>query len=530
MTHWRYASALAAAAVLMLSACGSHGSGSGPTGAQPVSGGTLTAAIPTDPGNLDPQQTSLVIDSELAAYAYDPLVNVAANGSIVSALATSWKQSGNSATFTLSKHATCSDGSQVTPSLVARNIAYLASPKNHSPLLGSNLPVGVTARADDAAGTVVLSWPKPFPFFFEALAGVPIVCARGLADRSLLAHHTDGSGPYVLTKVVPDDQYVYTLRKSYSWGPGGATTAAKGQPAKVVMKVVSNETTAANLLLSGGVNIASASGPDRTRLAAAHLFSRSVQEYAGEMEFNETTGKPAADENVRRALTMALSLPQLARVIDSGNGAAPRGLVNPPNPCPADTVQGNVPPYDLSAAKQLLATDGWKPGPGGVRQKAGKSLALSFIYPTSGGTPTSDAAQLAVSDWTKLGVRVHAQGLSDSQISALIFGPGTWDIGWIPIQVPFPSELVQFFSGPVPAAGTNFGHVSNPAYNRLTAQAAAKPGSTGCPQWNQAEEALMRRADLIPFAVQTTPTFANHATFSFGAVGPFPTTLRLLAG
>jgi len=530
MTFRRLAWALAAATALAVSAC-SQGSTPGTSGGQPVSGGTLTLVIPTDPGNLDPQQTSLAIDSEITPFAYDPLVSEAANGSIVSGLATSWRQSGTSATFTLNKKATCADGSRVTPSLVAANIAYIAAAKNHSPLLGTNVPAGTTAKADNASDTVTLSWPHPFPFFFQNLSGLPIVCSKGLAKRSLLAHGTDGSGPYTLTQSIPDDQYTYTLRKNYSWGPGGTTAGSKGQPAKLVLKVISNETTAANLLLDGSVNLAPVSGPDRSRLAAAHLPSRSTVENVGEMEFNETPGKPGADENVRRALTMALNLPQLSDVITSGTGVTPTGLVsNPPKTCPGNTVRGNEPSYNLAAAQRLLSADGWTPGPGGVRRKNGKPLSLTFIYPTSDGTPAADAAQLAVSEWAKLGAQVHSQGLSDTEISSLIFGPGTWDIGWIPLTVPLPSQAVQFFSGATPPTGTNYEHIANPAYNRLVMQAEVKPGTAGCPQWNQAEVALFRRVDVVLFSAQTEPTWSNHATFAVNADGVIPTSLRLLAG
>ena len=531
MRHSSYAWALIAAAALALTGCASGGTVAGTRGAHLVSGGTLIVAIPTDPGNLDPQQTSLQIDNEIWPFAYDPLVNEAANGSIVSGLATSWRQSGNSATFTLNKQATCADGSKVTPSLVAANIAYITNPKYHSPLAATNLPPGVTAHADNAADTVTLSWPQPYPFFLTQLAGVPIVCPKGLANRSILAHGTDGTGPYVLSQVVPNAQYTYKLRKHYSWGAGGAGTTAKGQPAKVVFKLVANETTAANLLLSGSVNIAGVTGPDRTRLAAQHLFRTQFLADVGEMEFNETPGKPGADLNVRRALTMALNLPQLRSVMTSGNGVAPTGLETvTPRPCHGNTVAGNVPSTSLTSAERVLTADGWKPGPGGVRQKNGKPLALTFIYATSEGTPAADAAQLAMSEWTKLGVKVHMQGLSDTEISSVIFGTGNWDIGWIPLTTALPSQTAPFFSGPVPPKGTNYEHIVNPTYNKLTAQAATKPGNSGCPLWNQAEQALIKRLDVVPFAAQTQPTWAKNATFVVGGGGILPTSLRLLGG
>ncbi|HZC40915.1 MAG TPA: ABC transporter substrate-binding protein [Streptosporangiaceae bacterium] len=527
MRQRRLLGILTAACALAVSACGGSAATGGSSGQGLVSGGTLTMGISTDPGNLDPQQTALSIDNQVAQLAYDPLIQESATGSIVSGLASAWRESGNSATFTLKKGATCSDGSPVTPSLIAANIAYLANPKNKSPLLGVFVPPGITAHAGN--GTVTLSWPKPFPFVLQALTSVPIVCQKGLADRGKLAHGTDGTGPYVLSAAVPNSQYTYTVRKGYAWGPGGAATSARGMPAKVVLKVVSNETTAANLLLGGQLNIASVIGSDRSRLAAARLFSREALVNLGEMEFNEAGSRPTADENVRRALTMALNLPQLRQVITAGNGTTPPGLVTlKPAPCHAGTVQGHLPSQNLAAAQRLLSQAGWTPGPGGVRQKGGKKLALTLLYPSAEGTPASDAAQLAARAWAKLGAQVHPQGVPDTQLSSVIFGTGAWEIGWIPLTIQFPSDAVPFFSGAVPPAGTDFGHISNPAYDRLTAQAAGQPGATGCPQWDQAEQALYQRADVIPFAAQTEPVWAKNATFQLGGNGPIPTSLRLL--
>jgi len=512
---------------LTVSACG--GSSAGQPGQEPVSGGTLTEGISVDPGNLDPQQSALSVDGMMAQLAYDGLVRESSSGSIVSGLASSWHQSGNSVTFTLKKGVTCSDGSKVTPSLIAGNVAYVANPKNKSPLLGVYLPPGTTAHADGAAGTVTLAWPQPYPFALQALTDFPIVCPKGLADRGILAHGTDGTGPYVLSQAVPGSQYTYTVRKGYSWGPGGASTAAAGIPAKLVVKVVSNETTAANLLLSGQLNIASVAGSDRTRLAASRLFSRSALVNLGEMEFNQSAGRPTADGNVRKALTMALDLAKIRSVLTSGTGAASTGLVTlAPKPCSGNTVQGNLPGHDLAAAQRLLTDAGWTPGPGGIRQKDGKKLALTLLYPSADGPPGADAAQLAVSEWAQLGVQVHARSLPDTQISSVLFGTGAWDIGWIELTVQFPSTAVPFFSGPVPPNGTNFAHISNATYQRLTTEAAAKPGTTGCTEWNQAEEALFQKADVVPFAAQTQPVWANHATFELGTSGPVATSLRLL--
>ena len=86
-------------------------------------------------------------------------------------------------------------------------------------------------------------------------------------------------------------------------GPGDWDAKQPGLPDTVVIKIVPNETTAANLLLSGGANAAPFVGPEQQRLTGQKLFQRDVQAIVGELWFNQRPGLPAADEEVRRAPT-----------------------------------------------------------------------------------------------------------------------------------------------------------------------------------------------------------------------------------
>ena len=106
---------------------------------------------------------------------------------------------------------------------------------------------------------MTLKLAAPAPFVLNGLASLPIVCPSGMDDRKSLAQGTAGTGPYELTEAAPGEQYTYQIRDGYTWGPNGATTATEGMPATIVMKIVQNETTSANLLLSGDLNAARSS-------------------------------------------------------------------------------------------------------------------------------------------------------------------------------------------------------------------------------------------------------------------------------
>src|SRR5581483_460526 len=276
---------IAATAVLLSVATSALGSSdrrtAGPSGSAVVS-------VPTDPGNLDPQLTLLQAARYVDTYAYDTLVNLTGPGKIASGLAQSWKViSPKKVEFTLRRNISCSDGTKMTASVVKQNLDFVGNPANKSPLLGLFMPIGAKVTANNGARTVVVTTTSPNPFMIQGLALVQLVCSKGLANGSLLDHGTDGTGPYRLTGAVPGDHYTFAVRKGYTWGPNGASTAAKGLPAKVTVKVVTNETTAANLLLTGGLNLASIGGPDRSRLNKAHLFTVISPAQPNELFFNE---------------------------------------------------------------------------------------------------------------------------------------------------------------------------------------------------------------------------------------------------
>ena len=185
-----------------------------------------------------------------------------------------------------------------------------------------------------------------------------------------------------------------------------------------MLKVVTNMTTAANLLLSGGANIGEVVGADTQRLTS--LYSQSVDAPFGVLWFNQKQGTPTAQEPVRKALTQSLQLTQLGQVLTSGTGTPSTGMVAPAlSPCKGNTVGANLPAYDQSAAKSALA---------------GQKLTIAVYYPTSLGTGATGAATLLQQTWSQLGVTVSLHGITDPEIdTAIVAGQAAWNIAILPL-------------------------------------------------------------------------------------------------
>jgi peptide/nickel transport system substrate-binding protein len=507
-----------AATVLSVAACSSGASSGGgaaaPSSSSPyVSGQTAAILLPSDPGSLDPDLTSISVAQQADYFLYDTLINFAPDGALEPGLATKWTGTTTSATFTIRKGVTCSDGSPLTAATVAANINFIGNLKNASSRAGVWVEPGASATADSATGTVTVKSPVPDAFLVSDVGQAQIVCDSGLKNRKLLQEGAEGTGLYTLTSAVPGSSYTLTLRKGYDWGPGGVTSATKGLPATVVLKVVTNMTTGANLLLSGGANIGEVVGADTQRLTS--LYKQSIDAPFGLLWFNQKQGTPTAQESVRKALTQSLQLTQLGQVLTSDTGTPSTGLVAPAlSPCKGNTLSGNLPAYDLSAAKSALA---------------GKNLSLAVYYPTSMGSGGSAAAELMQSTWSQLGVKVSLHGITDAELdSEIVAGTAAWNVAIVPIGLTSPSELVPFVSGVTPPKGTDFSFIKNAAYTADVAKASSVEGSAGCPEWNAAESELYKDVDLVPFVDSATATYAKGATFSLSQGSIMPASIRML--
>jgi peptide/nickel transport system substrate-binding protein len=500
--------AVLGAVALLATACGNDSAGGGPSGKQPVNGKTFTLAIPSDPGNLDPHFTSLTIAGQVGRFLYDSLLGSAPDGKLLPSLAEKWESTTTEAKFTLRKGVTCTDGTPLTAKQVADNINFVGDVKNASTRIGLFVPPGSKATADEAAGVVTVTSPAPVAFLARNLGGLPIVCEKGMKDRSKLKQSSDGTGMFTMSEAVPDDHYTLTRRKEYAWGPGDFKADAVGLPDKVIIKVVANEATAANLVLTGELNTARFTGPDSQRLQGGDYVKRDVLAPTGEIWFNEKSGLPTADEATRKALIQAVDLKQLQQAFTSGRGADPTGLVAPAmTPCKGDTVKGNQPPFDAAGGKAALG---------------GKSLALTVAYAPSAGPGAQPAAELLQQQWTAAGVKVTLKSVTAVQVGQIAGGQLSWDVAMFPIGVTLPSELVPFLSGPTPPNGTNFAGIDNKAYQAAVAEAQKVADEGGCAKWLAGETELIKRLDLVPFANSNSPYYIKNATFelSDGSVGP----------
>ncbi len=524
-------SVLALCATVAVAGCaGETSSGDSPSGSsgEYVDGESLTIAIDSDPGSLDPQRSVNSVNLMMSVFAYDTPVKLLDSGEVAPSVVTSWSGEGTSYTLTVRDGVTCSDGSPMDAQTVADNINYVANAANASPMLGVAVPAAATATGDNAAGTVEVTLESGAPFFLQNLAELPLVCAPGLQDRDSMSAASTGSGPFVLSKALAGNEYEYTLRDGYAWGLDGASTDEPGLPETVTFRVVDSATTTANLMLSGEVNLAQLGGTDMQRLEAGGLFSDGGVIVNDELTFNQDPGEPTADVEVRRALVAALDMDELAQVSTGGLGERANGLLTDPKICSGDTVTPNMPAHDPEAAATMLDDAGWAVDGDGVRGKDGVPLSVLFVYDNED-PETAATAEYIGQQWGELGVDVTLNGQSFTERSDVVFGgKGPWTATLIGLGVSNPATLMPFFSGATPPEGINYGSMSNDVYESSIAAAQLKSGTDGCDDWNTGEGALINEADITPISVIPYLFWGNGVEFDVVARVLEPTSLRVL--
>ena len=483
---------IAAAAVLLSVTTAAVGSSSrqaaGPSG-------SATAIVPTDPGNLDPQLTIIGAARYVDKYAYDTLVNVTGPGKIVSGLAKSWKVvSPKQVQFTLFKGIGCSDGTQMTATVVKQNLDFVGNPANKSPLLGLFMPIGATVTANNGTRTVTVTTNTPQPFMIQGLALVQLVCSKGLADRSILDHGTDGTGPYKLTGAVPGDHYTLLRPEGLHVGPRRRhhrreRSAREGDGQGRHQRDDGRESPAHR---RSERRVDRRAGP-----YAAEQGAPVLDGHRGPAEralLQREPGHPGANPAVRKALVQALNLGQLGTVATSGRGLKMTQLsLQNFTPCAGNSVAGSVPAYNPSAARSALS--GTEP------QAALRDRRRAFL-------PADRRARAAAA------VRGRRQG---DALAAEHRGAAGDDLRRRRLGRPDHRHrrrepVADLGLDLWPDAAARHQLRRHHQSRRTSSRSPRRPGGSvpaGCKYWLDAERAIFKAADIAPLQVTTAPPTAR---------------------
>lgn len=497
LTH---ALAVLAATALTVSACGGEStSGSAGSAGEPKTGGTLTFAVGSDTGCVDPQQVA----SNDSIYSVRQLVDSLTDqnpetGEIVPWLAESWKVSADATSFTfrLREGVTFSDGSALTAEVVKAN--FDAVP-DLGPLanLATGYLTGVKEVTAEDPQTLTVTFEQPNAQFLQATSthslGVVSEATTKLSPQERCTQGVIGSGPFTLAEYVANQSATLKKRTGYAWGSSLWKKQGEAYLDEVAFKVLPESGVRTGSLQSGQVDaIGNVGRADEAALEAAGVTLQARANPGAVFNLGVNNSRPyLADEKVRQALRHAIDRQQVADTVYNTGTKPATSILSQTTPGYGD--YSNELTYDAEKAKTLLDEAGWPVGADGIRAKGGQKLSLVVAWFANSPTnqPTLELIQQQLKD---VGVGLELKQYEISQ-GAEIQQAGDFDLIWGNLTRADPDILRSLYSTAlantyrIPATGLD---------QTLTEQAGTVEEAKRKELVATAQETIVTQAFVIP--------------------------------
>jgi peptide/nickel transport system substrate-binding protein len=512
----------ALAAFLALAACSRTGTPNAPAA-------TVRFAIAADPQTLDPlfaHADANSVEQQLARLAFEPFIDIDAHGRPVPVLLAriptvangDLSRDGRTIVYRLRRGVRWQDGVPVTARDVLFTLHAIADTANPVRSREGYDRVARAERIDDATVRITLksAWaPAVATLFSYGTAPQYVLPAHLLEKEPRLDRAAFGSAP------VGNGAY-----KFVSWQRGDALTYAanpaywRGSPkvARLDIRVVPDPGTNFTSLMSGALDwnlispVQQRSILDKPGIAFRYVPLALIAGVA-----INTAHAPLDDVRVRRAIAASIDRQAISDkitfkrypVVDT---AQPLGSW-------ARDPAVKLPAFDPVAADKLLDAAGWVRGADGVRAKAGKRLALTYVqFPES---------QTGVRTATFIERELKARGIDlalKSVTNAKLFLPkseggalasGDFDLAYVPWPMgadPDDSFLLSC------AGSANVMHWCDPAVDALERRALTAPSQS---ERKALYAAIERRvAGAVPIVYLFDPSYIYAYRTALGGFSP----------
>jgi peptide/nickel transport system substrate-binding protein len=316
-------------ALSLVAACGGTSGGSEGGNAvtdagEPVTGGSLTVAIPDTIDGWNPDSAVQAASYQLIRSVEAPLLEVTPDGQEIAAgLASEWSydKSGTKLTLTLQPAAAFSDGEPVTPADVVFSVEQWMSGAQYGALY-SNFIKGAKPAGQDQVD-IMLTAPS------SALLGMltwsnSAIVPDDFGGQSAEAFYEKpiGAGPFAIDTTT-DDQ-IELVRNEHYWDEG------KPYLDSITYKVVADTSQRLLQLQSGDAGLADRVPTDNLSAAAPDSQVVSVPSSSVSLLLFAQGAAPMSDVHFRKAVSLAIDRQALVDSVYEGKAELAVGLL-PPN-------------------------------------------------------------------------------------------------------------------------------------------------------------------------------------------------------
>ena len=368
-SRWLRVSTLIAGVAVLVSACGTSSTG---TSDQAKNGGTLLWALDADASSLNPFVENDLPSARVIKFLFPNLYSADKNLSIVPSLADgmpSISSDGKVWTVKIRKDAKWTDGSAITADDVISTEKIQADPTLDTDGAYDWGKLSSIEKVD--ANTVKYTLSEPFaPFLAVNLSGyIAPAAVYGKIDPAKQRSDPVGQNPtvtggaYKFDKWIPGQEIDMSANLNFY--------AGRPHYDKVIAKVITDATAAANALINGDVQWhpslgeAGAGGVSKAK-ASSNVQVHTYQDL-GYIDFRMNERKGHLFDNVltRQALASALDKPAIVQAAAQGAGAPLWGDIVPAS-WAYDASAVVKYPLDIAKAKSYMQQAGWTIGGDGI--------------------------------------------------------------------------------------------------------------------------------------------------------------------
>ena len=339
---------------------------------------TLRWASQGDPQTMDPHSQNESMTNMMNGQVYERLVNRDRSLNIVPGLALSWQQTAPLVwRFKLRPGVKFHDGSAFTADDVVFSIKR--GQEQTSQINNYATAVGEPVKIDDL--TVEFRLKAVNPIFLQHMDALWIMskswCETNKSAKPLdfknkeetfASMHANGTGPYILVSRAPGIKTTYKRNPNW-WGK------PEGNVQEIVYTPIGNDATRLAALISGEIDFVLDPAPrDVARLRTTQgvkvidgpenrIVFMGLDQQRDELLYSSVKGKnPFKDVRVRKALYQAIDIEAMKTKLMNGLAAPTGGMTPSPLGAYSDAALESRLPFDLAAARKLMAEAGYPDG------------------------------------------------------------------------------------------------------------------------------------------------------------------------
>jgi ABC-type transport system substrate-binding protein len=471
---------------------------------QPVRGGTYRAALPWQPGALDPAFSTDIYSVTVIQQVFDGLVQFDQSLNVVPALATDWRVSpdGLIYTFNLRRGVKFHNGDPVTAKDFVYSFTRILDPGQRASVRSffeklSGAEAYVRGKAKGVAGLKALdpyileiALKEPFAPFLSVLAmkSSKVMCRREVERWGKdVGHHPVGTGPFRLESW-SGNQIVLSANADYFEGPPYLE--------KVVFTVY-----------PGAQNEKIANDFHAGMLEETPVYGTITKELSAKTGYN-LVRKPSlsllfygmncrnellTDPLVRQAISFAVNKPRIIREVYKDHFVLATTTL-PPG-MPGYTPENATYDYNPEKAKELLAKAG--------HEHPNKKVSLTLLSASQSSVAQQELAMVA-EDLAAVGIELQVQYQTDwPTFEARLSHEGLqmYRYAWF-ADIPDPDNFLNILCGS--GSRYNFMRYSNPRVDHLLSQALVETDVLKRAKlYREAERIILSDAPMVPLMYLT---------------------------